>query len=227
LNLAKEEKITAYIPINNFTKGDYLVMATKKGIIKKTNLEAYSRPRKGGIIAINLHDDDKLIYVLMTDGNQNLLLATKNGMAVKFKEKDVRAVGRNATGVRAIRLKKDDEVVGIVIAEDNMTLMTITENGYGKRTKISEYRLINRGGTGVINIITSTRNGKVATVFVTKDNQEFMTITRNGIAIRTNTSGISVIGRNTQGVRIMKLRENDKVVSATKIKTDHPETEEA
>lgn len=237
LNIDKDEKITAYIPIREFTKGDYLIMATKKGIIKKTSLESYSRPRKGGIIAINLQKGDKLIDTRLTDGNSQILLATKKGMAVKFNEKDVRAVGRNSTGVRGIRLKKhydietngekiekNDEVVGMVIAEDNKTLLTITENGYGKRTKISDYRLINRGGIGVINIITSERNGGVVSILNTDEDTEIMTITKRGIAIRTNSSGISVIGRNTQGVRIMKLRQDDKVVAAAKIKNDEEES---
>ena len=162
----------------------------------------------------------------LTDGNMQILLATKKGMAVKFNEKDVRAVGRNATGVRGIRLRENDEVIGMVIAEDLKTLLTVTENGYGKRTKISEYRLINRGGRGVINIITSDRNGDVVSILSTEEAEEIMTITKKGIAIRTNSSGISIIGRNTQGVRIMKLREDDKVVAAAKIKTDEEETEE-
>lgn len=218
LNLEKNEKITACIPIRRFTKGDYLIMATKKGIIKKTALESYSNPRRSGIIAVNLRDNDRLVDVVLTDGHQQILLATKKGVAVKFYEKDVRSVGRNATGVIGVRLRQNDEVIGMIIAEDNKTLLTLTENGYGKRTKIIEYRLINRGGKGVINIIRSERNGDVVAVLSVAENEEFMTITRNGIAIRTNSSGVSVIGRNTQGVRIMKLREGDRLVGATKIK---------
>jgi DNA gyrase subunit A len=226
LNIDKDEKITAYIPLKEFTKGDFLIMSTKKGIIKKTRLEAYSNPRKGGIIAVNLQKDDKLVEVKLTDGNQKILLATKKGLAVKFDEKDVRAVGRNSMGVRGARLRENDEIIGMVLAEDSKTLLTVTENGYGKRTKISDYRLINRGGKGVINIITSERNGNVVSVLSIEGKEEIMTITRRGIAIRTNSSGISIIGRNTQGVRVMKLREGDKVVAATKIKTEDEEPEE-
>ncbi len=227
LQLGKEEKITTYIPLKEFTKGDFLIMVTKKGIIKKTTLESFSNPRRGGIIAVNLQSDDKLVDVLLTDGNQQILLSTKKGMAIKFDEKNIRPVGRSAMGVRGIRLRSEDEVIGVIIAEDSKTLLTVTENGYGKRTKISDYRLIGRGGVGVINIITSERNGNVVSVMSIEDNIEFMTITRKGIAIRTNSSGVSVIGRNTQGVRIMKLREGDKVVSATKIKREEEEgTEE-
>jgi DNA gyrase subunit A len=215
LNL-KEEKITAYIPIKDFSLGGYLTMATSKGMIKKTSLEQYSRPRKGGIIAVNLQEGDRLVDVMLTSGSEQLLLATRNGMAVKFKESDVRAVGRNSIGVRGIRLKTGDSVVSLVKAPDAKTLLTITENGYGKRTAISDYRLINRGGSGVRNIITNARNGGVVDVLVV-DGEEFMTITRNGVAMRTSSVNISVIGRNTQGVRIMKLREDDKVVSMAKI----------
>ncbi len=226
LRLGQDEKITAYIPINDFTKGDYLVMATKKGTIKKTTLESYSRPRRGGIIAMNLQEGDRLCEVLLTDGNRQIIIATRLGMAVKFDEKDVRAVGRNATGVRGIRLKQDDEVIGMVIADDSKTLMTLTRKGYGKRTRISDYRLIQRGGSGVRNIITSDRNGSVVCILSVDDNEEFMSITRKGVALRTNTDGISIIGRNTQGVRIMRLREDDQLVGATKILSEEKEEEE-
>jgi DNA gyrase subunit A len=201
-------------------------MATKKGIIKKTALEAYSRPRKGGIIAVNLREEDKLVDVLLTDGNQKILLASKRGKAIKFDEKDVRAVGRNSTGVKGMNLKQDDTIVGMVKAIDTKALLTITENGYGKRTNISEYRLIGRGGSGVINIITNERNGNVASILSVKDDVEIMTITKKGIAMRTRATGISLIGRNTQGVRVMRLREGDKVVSTAKIITEKENPEE-
>ncbi|MBR9700206.1 DNA gyrase subunit A [Candidatus Woesearchaeota archaeon] len=223
LQLAKDEKITASIPIHEFTKGSYLIMATSKGTVKKTSLEAYSNPRRGGIIAINLRQGDKLVNVMLTDGSQQILLATAKGKAVKFKEEDARAVGRSAAGVRGIRLKGDDKVIGMVDADDTKTLLTLTENGYGKRTRISDYRLINRGGSGVINIIHSPRNGEVVSVLPVDDSDELMTITKKGIAMRTQCNGISIIGRNTQGVRVMKLRDNDKLVSATKIVQENGE----
>jgi DNA gyrase subunit A len=226
LKLDKDEKITAYMPINEFPEGLFLVMATRKGTIKKTALEYYSHPRRGGIIAVNLRDDDRLVDVKITDGNQNIMLATKKGRAVKFDEKDVRPVGRNAAGVRGVRLKSDDEVVGMIIPDESKTIFTATENGYGKRTKVSEYRLTGRGGVGVINIIHSERNGNVVSVMCVDSDEEYMCITKNGIAIRTNTKGISVIGRNTQGVRIMKLRQGDKLVATTKIvKEDNGDSE--
>ncbi|MFT4303330.1 MAG: DNA gyrase subunit A [Candidatus Woesearchaeota archaeon] len=223
LELEKNSKISAYIPISEFKDDHYLVMVTKQGIIKKTSLSAYSKPRKGGIIAINLTEGDELIDVLLTDGNKQILIATKKGMAVKFNENDVRAVGRNSIGVKGIKLKQDDCVVGAVIAGDHLSLLTITENGYGKRTSIKDYRLINRGGSGVINIITNERNGNVVSVKEVNDDHDILLISKNGIAIRIPANGISVIGRNTQGMRLMRLNGDDKVVGATKIISDKDE----
>lgn len=217
LEMATDTKISAYIPIKEFDDKHFLVMITKKGIVKKTNLSAYSKPRKGGIIGIHLSEGDELIDVLLTDGTKQILIATKNGMAVKFNEKDARPVGRNSIGVKGIRLKEDDEVVGAVIAPDHKSLLTITENGYGKRTSIREYRLINRGGSGVKNIIINERNGKVVAIKCVDDDFDLLFISKNGIAIRTPASGISVIGRNTQGMRLMRLKDDDCVVGATKI----------
>ena len=213
LNL-KDEKVTACVPVKNFKEG-HVFMSTKKGIVKKTPLENFSSPRKGGIVAVSLNGDE-LINVVLTDGNQNIIIATKDGMAVKFSEKDVRAMGRNSYGVRGIKLKDKDEVVDMVIAKEENSLLTITENGYGKRTRISEYRLINRGGSGVINIQCTDRNGKVIAVKSTNDD-ELMFISKKGILIRTSAFEISEISRNTQGVTIMKLDEGDKVVAAAKI----------
>lgn len=217
ISLEKDETISAMIPIREFDNKHFLVAATKKGIIKKTNLEKYSRPRRGGIIAINLDNDDMLVDVVLTDGSKNLILATKKGMAVRFREKDVRSIGRSARGVKGVTLRKQDGVVGMVISEENKTLLTVTENGYGKRSKITDYRLIRRGGRGVINIKCSERNGDVIGVKVVKDSDQLMLISMAGILIRIPAKGISVIGRNTQGVRIMRLGPKDKVISAAKI----------
>jgi DNA gyrase subunit A len=217
LNLEPNEKITAFIPVKEFDSEHYLILATKKGIVKKTNLIAYSNPRKGGIIAINLEQGDELIDVILTNGKQQILLATKKGNAVRFREEDARAIGRSGKGVIGIRLREDDEVIGMVDADDTKTLLTVTENGYGKRTAISEYRLINRGGSGVINIQCSERNGNVVAVKSVTDNDDIIFISRSGIIIRTPAKGISRIGRNTQGVRLMSLEQNDKVVAAARI----------
>ncbi len=217
LELQEGESITAMIPIRFFNEDHFLVMATKRGVVKKTALVEYSRPRKGGIIAINLDEGDVLVDVVMTDGSQNLLIATKKGQAVKFDEKDARDIGRSARGVRGISLKGEDEVVGMVLAGDNKTLLTITENGYGKRSELSDYRLIRRGGSGVINIMCSDRNGDVVAVKSVTENDELMLVSKNGILIRVPARDISVIGRNTQGVRLMRLEDGDKVMGAAKI----------
>lgn len=214
LNLKDGERIKSIIPISKFEESWYLNMVTKNGLIKKTSLKEYSNPRKGGIIAINLKDEDSLIDVILTTDGEELMVSSKNGMAVKFNGDQIRSVGRNSMGVRAIRLV-DDEVIGVTRAND--TLLTITENGYGKRTKVGDYRLINRGGKGVINIKTSERNGKVVGVRSVTDKDDLIFVTQNGILIRTSAKDISTIGRNTQGLRIMRLNEGDKVISVAKV----------
>jgi DNA gyrase subunit A len=221
LHLKEDEKISAFIPVSKFKENQFLIMATKKGVVKKTELMAYSNPRRGGIIAITLEAEDELIKVVKTDGNKEIMLATRNGAAVRFKEGDVRPTGRSAKGVRGARLREEDRVVGMVVADDTKTLLTITENGYGKRTNVSEYRLTHRGGVGVRNIICSERNGKVVAVKSVNDD-ELMFISKHGITIRTPAKGISVIGRATQGMRLMKLGEGDKVVAAAKIVKEEP-----
>ncbi len=213
----EKEKVSAFVPVKQFDKEHYLVLTTKKGAIKKTALEEYSRPRKGGIIAINLGEGDELINAELTDGKKQLIVATKEGIAVRFNESDVRSVGRNSKGVSGIRLKEKDEVVGMVLAQEGKAVFTITENGYGKRTPIEDYRLISRGGSGVINMKLNEKTGKVVSVKSVDDNDELMLITKNGIAIRVAVKDFSEISRNTQGVRIIKLESNDKVVATALI----------
>lgn len=222
LELEADEKVNAIIPVREFDDKHYLIMATKNGTIKKTNLKEFSNPRKGGIIAINIDSEngDSLVNVRMTDGTKNIMLATKNGQAALFDEQDVRPTGRQSQGVRGIKLEKDDEVIGMIIADPDKQVLTLTENGYGKRTVASEYRHISRGGKGVRNILCSERNGKVVAILAVKDDDEAMLISRKGILIRTECSQISSIGRNTQGVRLMKLSSGDKAVSMTKIMKD-------
>ncbi|MFH1455675.1 MAG: DNA gyrase subunit A [archaeon] len=217
IRLDPGEKISAAIPIKEFNKDQYLSFATKDGLIKKTKLKEYSRPRQGGIIAIVLREADELVNVRLTDGNFQLMLVSANGYAVRFKEKDVRSCGRNSMGVKGIKLGKDDEVVGLEVVKDGMTLLTITENGFGKRTPVEDYRLITRGGKGVINIKTTERNGKVVDVRIVNEDDEVFFMSQQGIIIRTSVKGISQIGRNTQGVRLMKLRESDKVTSLSRV----------
>ncbi len=217
VELEKDEKVTAFVPVKEFKEGSYLFLATKKGIVKKTDLSAYARPRQGGIRAMSLTEGDDLVNALLTDGKKQILLATKKGNAVKFNEEDCRPIGRTGQGVIGIRLEEGDEVIGAILADDSKTIVTITENGYGKRSGIAEYRLISRGGKGVINIQCSERNGDVVAVDSVTDEDDIVIISQSGIVIRMPCKGISIIGRNTQGVRLMKLDEKDKVVSATKI----------
>ncbi len=220
LNLKEGEKVSAFIPVAVFDEKHYLVLATKNGTVKKTNLMEYSRPRQGGIKGIILEDKDELIGAKLTDGAKELMLVTKNGLAARFNEEDARSIGRTSKGVRGISLKDNDDVVSLLICEPGKTIFTITENGFGKRSEVEEYRLIGRGGVGVINIQCSERNGTVVTSLCVDNNDELMIISKNGIAIRTPVQGINVIGRNTQGVRVMRLDEGDRVVSATKVATE-------
>ncbi len=213
----KDREITAFIPVKEFDDKQFLVMMTQRGIIKKTNLINYSRPRRTGIIAISLDKDDELIDVQLTDGSKQLIIATSNGLAVRFNETDVRAVGRSARGVKGIRLKQQDRVIGMVIADESKTLMTVTENGFGKRTPIKDYRLISRGGSGVINIQTTERNGKAIAIKTITEEDGLVFISKSGIIIRVPAKDISLIGRNTQGSRIMRLDKADKVVAVAKI----------
>ena len=217
LNLDNDENISAFIPVSQFDDSHFVVFSTKRGSVKKTELLDFSRPRKGGIRAINLREDDSLTDVVLTDGTFNLIIASGEGMAARFSESQVRPMGRTASGVRGIKLKDGDEVIGMVKAEDEKTLFTITENGFGKRTAVGEYRLIGRGGIGVKNIICSERNGCAVTIKNVDEEDELMFISQSGIIIRTAVKGISSIGRNTQGVRLMRLGAGDKVIGAAKI----------
>ncbi|MBW2983436.1 DNA gyrase subunit A, partial [Candidatus Woesearchaeota archaeon] len=218
VQMGRDERVSAVIPVKGFDmEGHHLITATEKGLIKKTPLEAYSRPRKGGINAVGLNEGDYVVDVRMTDGDKQLLLATAKGMAVKFHEKDARPMGRTSRGVRGVRLGVDDKVVSMVMVSDEDTIATITEHGYGKRTKVADYRLINRGGKGVRNIVCSPRNGKVVCVKRVDEDDDLLFISSKGTVIRTHVKDISVIGRNTQGVRLMRLGADDKVVAAAKI----------
>jgi DNA gyrase subunit A len=219
LELEADEKVNAIIPVKEFDDKHFLVMATKFGTIKKTNLAEFSNPRKGGIAAINLDDTikDQLINVVMTDGMKDIMLATRKGIASRFSEEDVRATGRTSQGVRGIRLEDNDYVIGMMIAEDTHKILTLTENGYGKKTDVTEYRRINRGGKGVRNILCSERNGDVSAILSVMDDDEVMFISRKGILIRTPCDQISTVGRSTQGVRLIKLSNGDKAINMSKI----------
>ncbi len=216
IELAAGERITAIIPVGNLTEG-YLFMATKQGTVKKTELAEFSNPRKGGIRAVTLDEGDSLVGVKYTTGNNEIILATKLGSANRFNEEAVRSIGRAGMGVRGIKLERGDEVIGMLAVEPNMDILTLTEKGYGKRTAVSEYRLCNRGGKGVTNIKITDKNGPVQSVMVVDGKEELMLISKNGVAIRMKCSDISQIGRATQGVRVMKLEENDQLAAAAKV----------
>ena len=212
LGLQEGERISGRVPVSEFREDRFLVLATRNGVIKKTNLSEYGRPRRGGIIAVSLRDEDHLIAAAITNGDQDIVLAKRNGRSIRFHEKGVRAMGRAATGVKGTTLVGDDRVVGMVVVAAGASLLTVTENGFGKRSPLEDYPVKNRGGIGVINIKTTDRNGKVVTIQEVKDNDQMMIITKNGIVIRCPISGISVIGRNTQGVRLINLEDDDRVV---------------
>ena len=217
LNLGADESVTATIPITGFNEGEYLLFSTKNGIVKKTTLPAYSNPRKGGIIAIILDEGDELIGVKLTNGEQEVVLSTKRGKAIRFKEKDVRGTGRSARGVKGISLNVGDEVISMDVVKDDAALWIITENGFGKRTAISDYPSQRRSGKGVINIKTGGRNGQVVAIREVLEGDEMIITSSNGIVIRVQVKEVRIQGRNTQGVRLMKMSENDKVVSVTRI----------
>lgn len=217
LKLGEDEKVAESISIKEFNEKDYLIMATRKGLVKKTQLIAYSHPRVGGIIALSLVGDDELIKVERTSGNDDIILSTTMGKAIRFSETQVRPTGRTASGVRGIRLRKDDYVVGMEVVREGLTLLTVTTNGYGKRTKFDAYRRQSRGGQGVIDIKTIPRNGAVIGICEIEATDEVVMITGSGMIIRCPAKGISVVGRNTQGVRVIRLKEEDKLVDVVSV----------
>jgi len=217
LELDPDEKTAAIVPVKEFDDQHFLVQCTKQGLIKKTPLSAYSNPRKGGIIALNIVEGDALIEAALTDGTQDILISTRHGQAVRFPESEVRPVGRNAQGVKGVTLREGDEVVGMTVIRRDGTLLTVCENGFGKRSPISDYRITHRGGIGVIDIKTTERNGAVVAVKEVVDEDELMIISQKGILIRLPIRDIKVIGRNTQGVRAINLDEGDRVIDVARV----------
>ncbi|MCH7973206.1 MAG: DNA gyrase subunit A [Bacteroidetes bacterium] len=219
----KEENITAFVAVKEFTDEQNLIMATLKGTIKKTILSAYGNVRRGGINAIKIVKGDKLISVKLTDGNNDIVLGTRNGYAIRFNEKDVRPIGRTATGVRGVRLGKDDIVVGLVVMKRQATILVVTEKGYGKRSDINDYRTTHRGGKGVITVKTTQKVGKLISMMEVVDGDELVIITTRGMVIKQGIKNIRVMGRNTQGVRVIRLNEGDSIADIAKVIKDEEE----
>ena len=217
LQLEKDEKIEAFVTVRDFDQPHYVTMVTKKGTIKKSELKAFSRPRINGIIAIKLLDGDQLIDAKITEGENDIILATANGYANRFHESDARSMGRNSQGVRGIRLRDDDDVVAMVVVKREGTLLAISANGYGKRSEISSYKVTKRGSKGVITLKTTERNGKLIALLEVVNNDDLMIVTKKGMIIRQAVDKISVIGRNTQGVKLIELNKGDMVFDVARI----------
>jgi DNA gyrase subunit A len=217
VQLQSGEKIAAFCAVRDFGSGGFVLLATRRGIIKKTDLAAFSNPRPSGIIALSVDEGDALIDGVLTTGKDQLLLGTAGGMAIHYSEEDVRPMGRTAYGVKGIQLEEGEAVVSLEVVRPGGTVLTVTANGYGKRTSIDEYRLQSRGGKGLINIKTSERNGPVVGVNFLRGEEQVMLITEKGMIIRLNTADISTIGRNTQGVRLIQMEEGDHLVSVARL----------
>ncbi len=217
LNFEKDEKLTTVLNVPSFEPGYHVIMATKNGLVKKTDLMAYSRPRTGGIIALNLAQGDELIAAMITDGTYNVFLGSSMGKSIRFHESDVRPTGRIAGGIRGMRLAPGDRIVGMEVLSHGQTLFTVTENGYGKRTSIDEYPVQKRGGMGVITIKTSERNGQVIAILLVEDDNDLMLMTDIGKIIRMPIKGVSVISRNTQGVKLIGIEPEERVVGAARL----------
>ncbi|HNX90380.1 MAG TPA: DNA gyrase subunit A [Candidatus Omnitrophota bacterium] len=225
LELEEGEQTTAFVPVREFKEGQYVVMATENGTIKKTDLSLFSNPRKGGIIAITLDKNDKLIGSILSDGKDEICLATKMGKSIRFKEDKIRSMGRSAQGVRGISLKKGDSVVGMVKVEKEGTILTVCEKGYGKRTEFSVYRLQSRGGSGIINIKIVDKNGPVVGIKTVREEDEIMLISKSGMVVRIAVKDISEIGRATQGVRLISLKPGDKLTSVAMVEKEDDKEE--
>ena len=225
VNLEPGDEIASVVPVREFSSEKFLLFATRKGVIKKTPLSAYGNVRSVGLNAINIREEDELIDVRITDGESEIVLASRKGKAIRFMEENVRVTGRVSAGVRGIRLRKDDVVVGMVVIQPESTLLVVTEAGMGKRSEVDAYRLQGRGGYGVINIRTSEKTGDVVTVRSVMPDEELMFITKNGVVNRQRVDEIRVIGRATQGVRLVTLDKKDQVMDVARVIADNGEDE--
>jgi DNA gyrase subunit A len=226
LEFGEGEKLTTVLAVESFDPGRHIIMATRDGLVKKTDIMAYSRPRAGGIIALDLAPGDELIAARITDGTRNVFLVSANGKAIRFHEADVRTAGRVSRGVRGLRLESGDRIVGMEVLNHGQTLFAVTENGYGKRTAIDAYPVQRRGGKGVITIKTSRRNGLVVGIALVEDEDDMMLVTNRGMLIRIPIAGVATISRNTQGVTLMDLAPGEKVVSMARLAEGQEDEEE-
>ncbi|MDH3997646.1 MAG: DNA gyrase subunit A [Desulfuromonadales bacterium] len=219
LNLQDDEKVMTILPVKEFEEDKYIITATEKGTVKKTKLMAYSNPRQGGIIALTIDDDDILMGARLTDGSMDILMASRNGKSIRFDEEDARPMGRTARGVRGMMLEGDDKIIGMEVVSDatSATLVSVTETGFGKRTSLDEYRVQSRGGKGIITIKTGGRNGQVVDVKLVDEESDLMFISDRGKVLRTRVGALSIIGRNTMGVRLMVLETEERIVAVAKL----------
>lgn len=227
INIEPDDKIRAYIRTNDLKDADYvnsmyLVMVTKNGIIKKTSLEQYSRPRVNGINAIEIREDDQLLEAKLTTGSSEIMIATRGGKCIRFPEEKVRAVGRTSIGVRGVDLSDGDEVIGMIVVNDiqNETVLVVSERGYGKRTAVEDYRITNRGGKGVITLNITEKTGNLIAIQSVTDEDGLMIINKSGVAIRMGMEDLRVMGRNTQGVKVINLKNNDEIAAVAKVMMD-------
>jgi DNA gyrase subunit A len=226
LNLGPDEKVSAFLPVREFQEGRYVIFATARGLVKKTDLMAYAHPRPSGIIAIALEEGDEVIGVRMTDGTQEVILSTRDGQAIRFRESGVRPMGRDTYGVRGITLEEGDAIVAMDIVARGATLLSVAENGYGKRSHMDEYRLQSRGGKGIITMKTTAKTGRVVRVLMVTDDDQVILVTDRGKVIRIRMNEIRVIGRNTQGVRLIDLEAGERVSSVARLAESEEDRED-
>jgi DNA gyrase subunit A len=227
VSMEEGEKIAALLAVKEFDDSRFVVMGTRRGAVKKTAMSAFSNPRAGGIIAMGVEEGDAVIAVQVTDGTAEVFIGTRSGMAIRFPETDVRPMGRTAYGVRGISLRDEDYVVAMEAVRPGGTLLTVTEQGFGKRTEIDEYRVQARGGVGIINIATTDRNGQVVGAAYVQEGDELLLITQQGMILRMQTNDVRAIGRATQGVKLIDIEGDDKVVSIAKLAEKEEETTDA
>ncbi|MDF2644530.1 DNA gyrase subunit A [Paenibacillus sp. V4I7] len=225
IQIEQGETVNAVIPVESFETEQYLFFATKQGVVKKTPIDDYSNIRKGGLIAINLREDDDLIGVKLTDGNQGIIMGTKLGMSIHFPEQDVRSMGRSATGVKGIHLDPEDSVIDMDVVHEDNSVLIVTTKGFGKRTPVSEYRIQSRGGKGIKTLNVTDKNGPIVGLKVVQNDEDLMIITASGTVIRTSMDGISMMGRNTQGVRLINIREDDEVGTLARVQKNEEQSE--